>query len=245
MCFHITGFGAFGTGDQRVVLNPSELVVHSLQRGALPAPLPAHARIASACVLPVAGRAAAAAVDTLPEVLSTGGADTEAATLRLHLGVNTGSTCYHLERCAWNQATFKQADEAGWSPGEHQPVCSAVPLGACYKTAVPCDALAAVLRAQGFAVYVSDDPGRCAAGAAPLTVPSQLGPVPSHLSGPLTRTLVCAYSGSCAITRTSLACMPLHAEGSQGSNHGMPYFCICRRWRSSLMMNSCASCAAC
>ena len=146
--------------------NPSELVVHSLQRGTVPAPLPAHARIASACVLPVAGRAAAAAVETLPEELSTCGVDTEAATLRLHLGVNTGSTCYHLERCAWNEATFRQSDEAGWSPGELCPVSSGLPLGACFKTAVPCDALAVVLRAQGFAVHVSDDPGRCDAGAA-------------------------------------------------------------------------------
>lgn len=164
--FHVTGFGAFGAGANRVATNPSALVVQSIQRGAVAAqyPLPAHAGIASACVLPVAARAAAAAVASPPE--TAGGhyddltATSTHAHLRVHLGVNTCASCFYLERCAWNSADFRQPDEDGWQPVE-VPVCDDLPLGACQCTGVPVDEVVLKLAARGFKVAVSDDPGRC------------------------------------------------------------------------------------
>lgn len=144
-------------------------------------PLPAGTALATSVVLTTAARAAALQLAALPLPSTAASprplplpvlADAEPAappahSLRpplvcvLHLGVHTTAPCFRLERCAWNEATFRCADEAGWCP-QAERVASCDDLGRCRATRLPVDALVAALNAAGHPCIASDDPGRCA-----------------------------------------------------------------------------------
>lgn len=155
IAFHVTGFGAFGTTD-RIEVNPSARLVETLPDSLAQRPLPAHVRIASARVLRVAGRSAAAAVATLP---CDGEEEAGDMSICVHVGVHGHTKSFLLERCAWNEASFRDADEDGWTP-KAEPVLLDEPLGACLSTDVPVLALAEALSSVGFPTAVSEDPGR-------------------------------------------------------------------------------------
>jgi pyroglutamyl-peptidase len=148
-------------------------------------PLPAGAALASPCVvLTTAGRtataqlaalplptplvaaptatppAAAAAASAAAAAVVVTALDPQPVVCVVHLGVHSCATCFHLERCAWNDASFRCPDEAGWQP-HGEAVVSADPLGSCRATHLPVDALVEELRAEGHACQASDDPGRC------------------------------------------------------------------------------------
>jgi pyroglutamyl-peptidase len=155
IAFHLTGFGAFGTKD-RIEVNPSARLVETLNEALAQRPLPAHTRIASARVLRVAGKSAAEAVATLP---CDGKGEEGDTCVCVHLGVHSHTKTFLLERCAWNEASFRDADEDGWTPNA-EPVVLDAPLGACLSTGVPVAALAQALSGLGFTTAVSEDPGR-------------------------------------------------------------------------------------
>ena len=127
-------------------------------------PLPAGSALASTLVLPTAARQACAQLAELPLPRRGARAEPEAAAaaacVLLHLGVHSTAAGFRLERCAWNDASFRCADEAGWAP-QGERVCEADALGHCRATRLPVDALAAALQAQGWPVVASVDPGRC------------------------------------------------------------------------------------
>ena len=186
VAFHVTGFGPFGGGE--VVVNPTQVrswldsatsLPHSppdatraqVLVDSLPAavasgrfPLPAGACLASTAVLPTSSRAAAAYVAQLPlpRAGRAGGAGPTpppAAVCVLHLGVHTGAHTLRLERCAYNEASFRCADEGGWAPqGECVLGCDAP--GCRRESGLPVDTLVARLCAAGWPVELSDDPGR-------------------------------------------------------------------------------------
>ena len=155
IAFHLTGFGAFGTAD-RVEVNPSARLVETLPETLAQRPLPAHTRVASARVLRVAGRSAAAQVATLP---CDGEEEEGELSVCVHLGVHTHAKSFLLERCAWNDASFRDADEDGWTP-KGEPVLVHEAFGACLSTDVPVADVAQALSSLGIPTAVSEDPGR-------------------------------------------------------------------------------------
>ena len=189
VAFHVTGFGPFGQGEvtanptqararvlacsaprparraYRLTRQPTQLLVESLPAAVASGrfPLPAGAALASTAVLATSSRAAAAYVAQLPcragRQCAPGPTPPPAAVCVLHLGVHTGAARLRLERCAWNEATFRCADEAGWAP-QGECVLGADAPGCRRESTLPVDALAAGLAAAGWPVEPSDDPGR-------------------------------------------------------------------------------------
>ena len=143
----------------------------SAQLAALP--LPPRRAVKHLCGGVAAAAAAAAAVDAVAAGHEREGdaAGAQPAVCVLHLGVHSGATCFHLERCAWNEATFRCADEAGWQP-RGEPVLADEAPGRCRSTSLPVDALVAELCAGGHACQASDDPGRCVPLLAVLPQPT-------------------------------------------------------------------------
>jgi pyroglutamyl-peptidase len=154
--FHVTGFGPFGQGE--VVANPTQSLVEALPSALAAAPLPPHASLATARTLPVAARIAAATVCKPPQALLA--SMLPSATVCLHLGVHSTCTQPLLELCAWNEASFRCPDEAGWQP-QGESVDTGDSFGLCRHTSLPVAALVAELCSQGHHCGVSSDPGRC------------------------------------------------------------------------------------
>ncbi|KAL3817812.1 hypothetical protein ACHAXA_002679 [Cyclostephanos tholiformis] len=102
--------------------------------------------------------------------------DGNITTVVLHLGVDRNATAFKLERCAYNDATFRVPDEGGYMPnnecisllrrdddrdddGKSKPL--AHDWGRCIETTLDLDDLCGRLRGeQDEAVMVSADPGR-------------------------------------------------------------------------------------
>jgi len=77
----------------------------------------------------------------------------------VHFGVDSTSDCFKIEKCAYNEADFRCADERGWKPTK-QTIDPSKPLGVKTHTLVDVDALVRELSLKGFPVRVSTDPGR-------------------------------------------------------------------------------------
>jgi len=77
----------------------------------------------------------------------------------VHLGVDSRSTAFRLERCAFNDATFRVPDERGCCPSAER-LLSCLPFGARLDAKLPLDVLAAALRAEGHECEAGSDPGR-------------------------------------------------------------------------------------
>ena len=90
----------------------------------------------------------------------------------LHLGVNYCGTRFHLEQCAYNDATFRVADERGYRPNKelvlaqhtssNETTTSTHEWGKCLKTTLDVQSLCNDLQKEDNAekVVVSTDPGR-------------------------------------------------------------------------------------
>jgi len=77
----------------------------------------------------------------------------------LHLGVAVDAASAKLETAAYNNATFRCSDVAGWQPAvECIDRCAA--LDAPLRTSLDVAGLLAHLRAEAFSVEASTDPGR-------------------------------------------------------------------------------------
>ncbi|KAH8068493.1 pyroglutamyl-peptidase [Aureococcus anophagefferens] len=95
----------------------------------------------------------------------------------IHLGVAVDYANITLERCAYNDATFRCDDERGWRPAGEK-ISADSPFGAPSPTPLDVEAAAAKAKDLGFSVDVSDDAGRfvcnylyyCSLRAAPLRV---------------------------------------------------------------------------
>ena len=79
----------------------------------------------------------------------------------LHLGVNVNGTGYHIEQCAYNDASFRIPDQRAYQP-DKVPIHPDVPLGTPNYTQCPVDDLVAHLSLAFPAIEskVSTDPGR-------------------------------------------------------------------------------------
>ena len=87
----------------------------------------------------------------------------------LHLGVNYRGKVFHLEQCAYNDATFRVADERGYRPNKElvhtnnsETATTTHEWGKCLKTTLDVQSLCNDLQKGDNAeeVVVSTDPGR-------------------------------------------------------------------------------------
>lgn len=150
---HVTAFGRF----HGVAVNPTELLLRALPAHLARAPLPPCARLASATVLQVAAAPCRALLARMHAKVGDG----DGRVAFVHLGVDSRGARFQLEGAGYNEASFGCADEAGWAPaGARIDPDALVPLAAARRTVLPLGRLAAALRAQGFDVGLSADPGR-------------------------------------------------------------------------------------
>lgn len=94
-------------------------------------------------------------------------------TVVLHLGVDYNATRFKLERCAYNDATFRVPDERGYLPNHEcislireegddgdKSETSSHEWGKCVETTLDLDDICGQLQKHNEAVIVSRDPGR-------------------------------------------------------------------------------------
>ncbi|KAH8054169.1 pyroglutamyl-peptidase [Aureococcus anophagefferens] len=114
----------------------------------------------------LAERVAAKFADDSWEVVEVSGEAARDAALNgsdadvvVHLGVAVDYANITLERCAYNDATFRCDDERGWRPAGEK-ISADSPFGAPSPTPLDVEAAAAKAKDLGFSVDVSDDAGR-------------------------------------------------------------------------------------
>lgn len=154
---HATGFGPFGC----VLVNPSDLLVNShLLTACAVGDVASCVRLVSCSTLIVGVAAATAAI---AELWAKAEADTTASSsahvLVAHLGVDVNAQTVRVERCAYNEATFRLPDAAGLQPDGEAITPSEAPR-ACRETSVPVDAVVAAAASGGHSVAASNDAGR-------------------------------------------------------------------------------------
>ncbi|XAR65081.1 Pyroglutamyl-peptidase I [Bertholletia excelsa] len=77
-----------------------------------------------------------------------------------HLGVNSGSVKFAIERQAVNEATFRCPDELGWQPQQQPIVMEDGGTSQAWKTCCSVEEILQFLKEKGFDVTISDDAGR-------------------------------------------------------------------------------------
>ena len=114
----------------------------------------------------LAERVAAKFADDSWEVVEVSGEAARDAALNgsdadvvVHLGVAVDYANITLERCAYNDATFRCDDERGWRPAGEK-ISADSPFGAPSPTPLDVEAVAVKAKDLGFSVDVSDDAGR-------------------------------------------------------------------------------------
>ena len=109
--FIVTGFGPFhGVSD-----NPTQAIVQDLVEYLKTTPSFAHlADITRTLLLETSAQAVNRELDQLYNELES--ESSSVTTVLLHCGVNYCGTQFQLERCAYNNATFRVPDEQGYQP---------------------------------------------------------------------------------------------------------------------------------
>ena len=138
---HITGFGAFGG----VPTNPTVALIERLEREQ---PSIAGVEIASTEILEVS-------IDGVLTSLAAAPAST-ASDVWVHLGVDGGAAVVKLERCAYNDASFRIPDECGAQPWR-ETICASDRIDRCLECPLDLAAAAAEVDHGG-----DDGDGDCA-----------------------------------------------------------------------------------
>jgi pyroglutamyl-peptidase len=97
------------------------------------------ASITSTFVLETSAEAARAAIDKLWEDEQAKSDPT--ATILLHLGVNNKGEKFHLESCAYNEATFRIPDERGYQPDKESILGDEISVGRALETLLDVNSL--------------------------------------------------------------------------------------------------------
>lgn len=149
--FVVTGFGPF----QGVRSNPTTQICHKLDGH-----LRKHGRadLADAIVSRQVMETAAAVVRGSLDLVARMEDDT-VKTVYLHLGVNARGNLFHVEECAYNDATFRVPDRDGYRPTK-ECIVEDQEWGHCLKTELDVEALVDTLNATETRAIVSTDPGR-------------------------------------------------------------------------------------
>jgi pyroglutamyl-peptidase len=142
VAFIVTGFGPFGNSGE----NPTTVICNHLMKHLNGTLLACRT---TTRVIETSAQAARAELDAMD--LS----DLAATTVILHLGVNYRGTQFHLEQCAYNDATFRMPDEQGYHP-RNVSIVPERPFNTCLKTLLNINAICSNMNH----LVVSTDPGR-------------------------------------------------------------------------------------
>ncbi|KAG0554182.1 hypothetical protein M758_12G074200 [Ceratodon purpureus] len=175
--FHITGFKKFhGVAD-----NPTEVLVGKLEEHMRKHEMPSGTQLGSCTVLETAGQGALAPLLQLlntphegierPLIMSTGDSQgvqpargllsvPHKRVVWVHLGVNSVSNNFAVERRAVNEATFRCPDELGWQPQREPIVPDDGATSFIRETTFPVRDIVTSLKNGGFDVMESYDAGR-------------------------------------------------------------------------------------
>lgn len=153
---HVTGFKKF----HGVAQNPTETVVNNLKDYVEKRGLPAGVTLGSCTVLETAGEGGLPTLLKVIEESSSGNSSNNGQVVWLHLGVNSGTTKFAIERLAVNEATFRCADELGWQPQRMPIVPEDGGINRRRKTCCSTESILELLKKKGFEVTMSDDAGR-------------------------------------------------------------------------------------
>ncbi|GAB2229040.1 hypothetical protein Droror1_Dr00023175 [Drosera rotundifolia] len=156
---HVTGFKKF----HGVSENPTETIVSNLKEYLEKRGLPKGLTLGSCTILDTAGQGALSPLNQLLQsTLSTKNSQysNSGRMIWLHLGVNSGATCFALEHQAVNEATFRCPDEMGWKPQKSPVIPEDGSISRTRKTSLPVQQIVATLMKKGFEVMTSEDAGR-------------------------------------------------------------------------------------
>lgn len=156
---HVTGFKKF----HGVIENPTETIVNNLQEYVKIKGLPKGVTLGSCSILETAGQGAVTPLyQALQSALSKKDSDSSNSgkIIWVHFGVNSGATRFAIEHQAFNEATFRCADELGWKPQKVPIIPADGAISRTRKTSLPVGEIMYSLAKMGFEVMTSDDAGR-------------------------------------------------------------------------------------
>ena len=169
-CFVVTGFGPF----HGVPTNPTMLLVQRLERELEVLAPTINFQVIKTIILETSAEAVRKQIDDLHREIRSDSNTVGCYVVFLHLGVNYRGKQFHLEKCAYNDATFRVPDQRGYQP---QGVCildgstiskysksrGQYQFGKCIKTTLNIDSICSQLQMNtsiAESVCVSTDPGR-------------------------------------------------------------------------------------
>lgn len=156
---HVTGFKKF----HGVSENPTETIVCNLKEYVKKKGLPKGLTLGNCSILETAGQGA---LVTLYQELQSAVSrkDSESPNggrvIWVHFGVNSGATRFAIENQAFNEATFRCADEMGWKPQKVPIISADGGISRKRETSLPAEEITKSLAKMGYKVMTSDDAGR-------------------------------------------------------------------------------------
>lgn len=149
----ITGFGKFKGVDE----NPTERFVKEVPDLLKVHPLPPHVVVDRCIAMEVS---AEACKEELEVMRSTVFRNMEDCRVYLHLGVAANGTKFKIETTAWNEATFRVADERGWEPASQPIYPEDGKVSTKRRSRLATGQITRQLQRLQFPVVLSSDPGR-------------------------------------------------------------------------------------
>ena len=168
-CFVVTGFGPF----HGVPTNPTMLLVQRLERELEILAPKLNFQVIKTLILETSAEAVRKEIDEMHREICLDSNLAGCHVVFLHLGVNYRGKKFHLEKCAYNDATFRVPDERGYQPqgicildgstcSKHAKARGQHQFGKGFKTTLNIESICSKLQKNGNAesVCVSNDPGR-------------------------------------------------------------------------------------
>lgn len=152
----LTAFGPFGGVEE----NPSQVLLQEIPLFLTTSAwkLKVKERIQEVMIIDTSAQDATEAIARLAQKIHERNLS---KVILLHLGVNVNGTGYHIEKCAYNDSSFRIPDQRAYQP-DKVPIYPDVPLGIPNYTKCHVDDLVAHLSIAFPAIEskVSTDPGR-------------------------------------------------------------------------------------
>ncbi|KAF2077819.1 hypothetical protein CYY_000864 [Polysphondylium violaceum] len=147
MKIYLTGFGKFNGVED----NPSTHIINNIKEYIKDKTVKFD--LQNVKVLEVSAEATKQFIQSIDEEI-----DPNEKILFLHLGVNSTSNTFALEKCGWNEATFRCPDECGWKPEKELIVNDSTLLK--NETNLPLESISQSMVSLNHSVCISNDPGR-------------------------------------------------------------------------------------
>ena len=162
--FIVSGFGPF----QNVKQNPTKIIAERLidylenREEVHENAIDAIAPIAALTTALVIETSAGAVREDLDQIFSQHvDSVSDQTVVFLHLGVNVTANCFNLEKCAYNDATFRVPDERGYQP-RNQTIVNDFPFQQSLSSDLNFSAIKLQVNSTcpGLTLQLSTDPGR-------------------------------------------------------------------------------------